>query len=179
MASQQSMTKTERDEIGRLVRRRERYLKTEARERSTHLLAEFERHLGAVYSWDDDATWQEASRQARAAIADADAVIARRCEALGIPKEFRPSAHFGWRGRGQNGTATRRVELRAMAKTDIAAKERTAFQRIERWSLETQERLVAPALTSKAASEFLASVPPLESVMPEITERDVRVLIGA
>ena len=175
---QQPMTRTERDELGRLVRRRERFMKSQAKERSAHLLADFEQKLGALYEWDQDETWAALTRQAKDVAEAADVGLARRCEELGIPRQFRPKLSLSWYGRGENASKERRSELRKMAQTRIVAVERSAMSRIERWSLETQERLVAPALTSAAAQQFLGELPAVESLMPTFDESAVRKLIA-
>ncbi len=49
-----NMTKTERDDLQRLVRQREKVLKSNAKLRSKDLLADFENEMAAQYSFDDD-----------------------------------------------------------------------------------------------------------------------------
>ena len=46
-----TMTKSEREDLQRLVRQRERALKSAAKQRSAELLAEFENQLAAEYSY--------------------------------------------------------------------------------------------------------------------------------
>ena len=57
-----AMTKGDRADLARLTRQRERLLKTAASQRAAELLADFERHLGTVYSFDDDETWKAAAK---------------------------------------------------------------------------------------------------------------------
>ena len=64
--------------------------------------------------------------------------IAARCESLGIPARFAPTVEFSWRGRGENAIAKRRAELRAVAKSRIAAIEKAAITQIERGCLDAQ-----------------------------------------
>ncbi|HVE49565.1 MAG TPA: hypothetical protein VNG69_08120 [Casimicrobiaceae bacterium] len=56
---------------------------------------------------------------ARKSIDEADAHIAERCRALGIPPEFRPTLSLCWFGRGENAVAGRRAELRRVAQTGV------------------------------------------------------------
>jgi len=109
------MSKGEREDLQRLVRQREKVLKSAAKQRSTEMLAEFENHLAARYQFDQDETWAEAERLARAEVERSNARIAARCAELGIPKDFAPSLDFHWYGRGENASKVRRQELRKVA----------------------------------------------------------------
>lgn len=86
-----AVTKSERNDLAVIMRKRERVMKAAARQRSKELLVDFEKQLGAVYSFDDDETWKAANAAAEQAVRDAQATVAERCEELGIPKEFRPA----------------------------------------------------------------------------------------
>jgi hypothetical protein len=63
-----AMMKSEREDLQRLVRQRERAQKSAARLRTTELLADFESQMAAEYSFDDDAHWQAAQRGAAVAM---------------------------------------------------------------------------------------------------------------
>lgn len=171
------MTKGERDDLGRLIRQRERVMKTAAAQRAAELLADFERQMGAIYQFDQDEIWKAAVIEAKAAVEAARADIDRRCEALGIPKEFAPSLHVYWQERGQNAVKARQVELRRMAKRRIEAMEAAARTAIETHSVEAQTALLAGALTSEAAQQFLASMPAVEGLMPRLDAVSVAGLI--
>jgi hypothetical protein len=116
-----AMTKGEREDLQRLIRQREKVLKSAAKQRSNELLADFENQLGAIYSFDSDATWAEAAKIARQELDRANAKIAARAATLGIPKDFAPSLGSYWNDRGANALKERRAELRRMATTRIAA----------------------------------------------------------
>lgn len=78
-----------------------------------------------------------------------------------------------WYGRGENASALRRGELRAVAKTRIDADARAAKVAIERSSVEMQTELVAGGLESEAARAFLPSMPTTEALMaaaPSVAE---------
>src|ERR1019366_7580563 len=146
-----AMTVRERSELCSLVRQRERLHKTQAKQRSAELLADFEHQLGSIYEWDQDATWKAAAEAAQQAVNHASAAIADRCKQLGNPKEFAPGVSFGWYGRGQNAMKARREELRRMAVTRIAALEMAARTQSEEHSVKLQEQIVAAGITSEAA----------------------------
>ena len=59
------MTKGERNDLAKLVRQNERLAKTAATQRSAELLADFERQLGTIYSFDDDEVWKAAEPRNR------------------------------------------------------------------------------------------------------------------
>lgn len=174
-----TMSRAERSELGQLIRKRERVMKSAASERSAQILAEFDRQSAAIYAYDDDAVWKKAAEAAKAAVADAQIVIEMRCKELGIPPEFAPGLSVGWYGRGQNAAADRRSELRRLAKSRIEAIEKEAVTKIERLSLTAQTEVIASGLESDAARNFLESMPALEKLMPQIDVGEVKALIDA
>ena len=58
------MTKSEREDLAKLIRNREKVMKSAARERSAELLAEFEQQMASVYSYDQDEVWKSATEAA-------------------------------------------------------------------------------------------------------------------
>ena len=172
------MTKGERNDLASLVRKRERLSKTVASQRSAELLADFEAQLGAIYSFDNDETWAAARLSAEAAVADAQAKIAKRNKELGIPADLGPGLHMSTYGRGQNASRERRTELRRMAVTRIAAMEKAARTAIETHSLDAQTELLASGLTSDAAKLFLEKMPTAETLMPLLDAVEIKGLVG-
>ncbi len=65
------MTKSEREDLQRLIHQREKAMKSAAKLRSTELLADFENQLASEFRFDDDAVWAEAAKTAQAEIATA------------------------------------------------------------------------------------------------------------
>jgi hypothetical protein len=167
------VTKGEREDLQRLIRQREKVLKSAAKQRSAELLADFENQLGAEYAFDSDEIWAEATRKAKAEAEKANARISARAAALGIPKDFAPSLGLGWNARGKNAAKERRAELRKMATTKIAAIEQAAIVQIELGSAEAQTNIAASGLTSEAARTFLERLPTLESIMPKLAFEDI------
>ena len=51
------MIRSEREDLQRLVRQRERVLKSAAKQRSADLIADFENQMGSEYSFDQDEVW--------------------------------------------------------------------------------------------------------------------------
>lgn len=170
------MTKSERVELGQLIRKRERVMKAQATERGAAMLAEFDTECAQIYSFDDDDVWKRSTEEAEKVVAEANATIAARCKELGIPAEFAPSLGFGWIERGQNMVASRRAELRRMAKSRIAAIEREAYTKIERISLAAQTEVIANGLVSSAAREFLNTMPSLELLMPPLDVKEIKLI---
>ena len=172
------MTRGERTDLGTLIRRRERLLKTAAKQRALELMADFERKISAVFSYDDDETWKAAYASAEQAVDEAKVVIAQRCRELGIPPEFAPDIDVAWYRRGQNASKERRSELRRVAKTEIDALEARAKTEIERVSVEQQTTLISDGLTSEAAQAFLAQMPTAENLMPLLELEQIKTLSG-
>ena len=177
-AKSSAMTRAERTDLGALIRRREKLLKTAAKQRAVELMADFERQISTIFSYDDDGTWETAFASAERAVEDAEAVIAEQCRKLGIPPEFAPSLSLGWYGRGENAVSHRRTELRRVAKTEIDAMEARAKTEIERVSVEQQTALISDGLTSAAAQEFLEQMPTAENLMPVLDMGQIKALSG-
>jgi len=161
------MTKSERADLARLARMREKAAKGQVEQRAAELLADATAKLSAIYRV-DDAAWADVTAAAKAAAVEADREVAKRCEALGIPPEFRPSLSLAWYGRGQNAMAERRQELRATARSRIEAEAKRARAAIEAASLEIQTQILSDGLTSEAARGFLESMPSPAELMPAV-----------
>lgn len=166
-----TMTKGEREDLLRLVRGRERVLKSAAEQRSREMLAEFERQIARQYKFDTDEVWKAATESATAAIAAAQKTISERSKELGIPDEFAPRLAAGsiWLERGENALKQRREELRRVAKAEIAAVEHQARVEIERMAIEAQTEIIAHGLSSQASRAFLEALPTIEKLMPTLT----------
>jgi hypothetical protein len=162
-----TMNKGEREDLQRLVRQREKVMKSAAKQRSAELLADFENQMGQEYSFDQDETWAAAAKSAEAEVAKAQERVTARCRELGIPQQFAPSLALRWCHRGHgNSVKDRREELRRMAVTQIAAIERKAVVQIEVSCLKAQEHIAIAGLTSAAAKQFIDGLPSVETLMP-------------
>ena len=161
------MSKAERDELAKLAKRRERTAKAGIEHRAAELAADVEAQLAATYASNDE-TWAELTAEAKRLVDDLDARIAERCRELGVREEFRPGLSLGWYGRGQNGDAQRRVELRKVAQTRIAAEAKRAKYEIEVRTTDVLTGLAAGALHSSEAQAFLASIPTADELMPHL-----------
>jgi DNA-binding protein H-NS len=169
-----AMTKGEREELARLIRQREKVLKSAARQRSAELIADFENQMSQIFSFDQDEIWAQATRAAEAEVAKAQRAVAARCRDLGIPDRFAPSLRLAWSGRGyDNAVEKRRIELRRMATTHIEALERKAATQIELSCLDTSTKLLAAGLTSEAARQFLDALPSVEGLMPALSFNEI------
>ena len=166
-------TRAECEDVLRIARLREKVAKSEARRRSSELKADFEAKLAASYSFDQSAVWAEAKRQAELVAKEMDERIAQECEKLSIPQKFRPGISVCWYGRGENASRERRVELRKVADTRIAALEKRAFEEIERHNLDFQTKVLVVGLASPEAQQLLAQMPTAEMLMPPISMQDV------
>ena len=166
--------KSEREDLQRLVRQREKVLKSAAKQRSAELLADFENQMGAEYAFDDDAVWEQATKAAEREVSKAKAQIAARCRDLGIPERFAPTLELGWQHRGyDNLIDARKKELRRMAQTRVEAIERKAITDIEVSCLEAQTQIAIAGLTSQTAKQLLESLPAIEVLMPRLSFQEV------
>jgi hypothetical protein len=169
-----AMPKSEREDLQRLIRQREKVLKSAAKQRSAELLADFENQMGQQHSFDDDHVWAEAAKIANAAVSKVQEQIKARCRELGIPDRFAPSITLGWHHRGYgNSLKERRDELRKMAETAIEAQEQKARTQIELSCLDAQEKLALAGLTSDAARGFIEALPSITDLMPRLSFAEV------
>jgi hypothetical protein len=169
-----AMLKSEREDLQRLIRQREKVLKSAAKQRSTEVLADFENQMGQRFSFNQDEVWAEADKAARAAVAKANEQIKARRREIGIPDRFAPGVEIGWRFSGhENLVKERRAELRKMAETAIAAQEQKAIVQIELSCLDAQTNLATAGLTSDAARGFIETLPAIETLMPLLSFAEV------
>jgi hypothetical protein len=164
----QSMTKSERDELAKLAKRRERTAKAGIEHRAAELLADVEAQLASTYAPSNE-LWAELTAEAKRIVDGFDAQIAERCRVLGVREEFRPHLTLGWYGRGQNGDAQRRTELRKVAQAQIVAESRRAKYVIEARTTDVLTELAAGALHSHEAKAFLATIPTAGELMPTLS----------
>jgi hypothetical protein len=161
----QELSRSEKHDLCMIIKDRARVLKAHIDEQAAACLADFEKKLAAVYSFDQDAVWAAATKEAQKVVDEAQEQIAERCKERGIPKSFAPGLALQWYGRGENATSARRAELRRVAQAEIAAMSKAAITKIERKSLELRTQVVAMALKSSAAKVFLESLEPVEQMM--------------
>jgi hypothetical protein len=164
-SSGELMTGKERMELAKLLRLRAKVAKTSIETRQAELLADVERQLATIYKH-DNAMWKDITAAAEAFVSEVDDKIAEICRTKGVPEEFRPSIYVGWHGRGENAAASRRTELRAVARTRIEADVQTAKHTIERITADSLTQLAAGGLTSGEAKRFLESMPGIDELVP-------------
>ena len=97
-----AISRSEREDLQRLIRQREKVLKSAAKQRSAELLADFENQMGSTYSFDQDEVWANATEVAEREVAKAQDRIAAQCAKMGIPERFAPSLDVHWYSRGEN-----------------------------------------------------------------------------
>jgi hypothetical protein len=166
--------KGEREDLQRLIRQRERVLKSAIKQRSAELIADFENQMGTEFSFDDDVVWAQAKKEVDAVVARAKQQIAARCRELGIPDRFAPTLDTRWSHRGyDNSVKQRREELRRMARTKIEAIEQKAATEIALSCLEAQTQLAVVGLSSEAARAFVESLPGIATLMPKLSFSEV------
>ena len=168
MDAMHRMTKSERDDLVRLIKQRERVAKTAAEQRSAAMLAEFEQKISATHAFNTNEVWKAAVDVSIEAARKANDEVKAEATRLGIPEEFQPSLIFSWSRRGENEYLSRREELRRVAKSEIAALEKMAMVEIETKSVQAQTEIIANGLSSSDAIAFLEKLPPIETMMPAL-----------
>lgn len=160
-----SLSRKDRDALAVIARQRAKLAKADVKDRSARLRADGEAQLATIFRADDD-RWAAAVSVARDAVADANAAINAHCDTVGIPQEFRPTLGTYFLGRGENGTASRRAELRKVMNTRIDALEKQAIAEIDRATLDIQTHLIAGGFESTEAHKYLELMPTAETLLP-------------
>src|SRR4029077_11767705 len=146
-----TMNKGEREDLQRLIRQRERVLKSAAKQRGVEMLADFENQMGQQYSFDQDEIWAQAAKAAGVEVERAQKLVAARCRELGIPDRFAPELTLHWSGQGYDNSIERRKrELRTMAQSRVAAIAAKAVTQIEMSCLQAAETIAIAGLSSSA-----------------------------
>ena len=175
MTGNNSMTKSERTELSRLMRDRAKVAKDEIESHAGRVLVNIEAQLAATYP-EDHAAWADITEHARRVIAEADTQIAQRCRELGIPERFRPSINYSWYNRGENAMKDRRAELRKVAQTELVARVKAAKNTIDRRAVDLRTQLAAGMLESSQAKDFLNAMPSIDDLVPPITLDDLKAI---
>jgi hypothetical protein len=166
---QQQITPREVSDLLKLIRAKERALRSGAKLRCKELIRNFERQVSRRYKFDEEKIWQEAMKCVEQEWVKANAAIAKSCAELGIPEEFAPGIEQPhWYSRGANAVAERRNELRRVAHAEAEEQEERALAQILDWSAEAQATVVEKGLKSPAAVQLLAGVRTLERLMPAL-----------
>lgn len=167
------LSRNETHDLSMIIKDRTKVLKAHAEEQAAACMADFEKQLAAVYSWDQDEVWKQAAEEALKICGDVQDKIAKRCEALGIPKTFAPQIGIAWQGRGENASRERRTELRRVAKTSVDAMLKAAVTKIEHQSLDLRTQVVSMGLLSEDARFFLESLAPVDDAMRALDFHDI------
>jgi hypothetical protein len=163
-----TLSRSETHDLSMIIKDRAKVLKAHAEERAAVCMADFEKKLATIYSFDQDEVWKAATEAAQKVVSESQTKIAQRCEELGIPKTFAPAIRLSWQGRGENALAERRIELRRVAKSSIEAMTKAAMTKIEKQSLDLRTQVVAMGLLSADAKMFLESLAPIEEAMRQL-----------
>lgn len=159
------LARSETHDLSMIIKDRTKVLRAYAEEQAASCMADFEAKLAARYSFDDDEVWKAAHAEAVKVVEESKEKIAKRCEKLGIPRQFAPTLEVVWMGRGENALTIRRTELRRVAKTEVDAMMKSALTKIEKQSLDLRTQVVAMGLLSSDAKLFLESLAPIEENM--------------
>lgn len=159
------MTKTERDELRRLVRQRSKVLRDEVKARTAELAAEVEQTLVARF-YERDQKRLEAERAIQTVIDEANGKIMAVLDGVdyqvtGVGRSPLPPAHIRW-------DTTDRIALRMAAIRDIEARAAAAVLQLSRQEVDLLEKLARGALASEDALAFLASIPTVGELVPSV-----------
>jgi hypothetical protein len=180
IAKPDTLSSRERNDLLVMIRQRATIAKSLASQRAAELVADFDQQMATYYSFLDDDVWKEAVDKAHKVAEAANAEITQRCQELKIPKRFAPrltmpywvdsDAHYM--------TKSEKKDLRDAAKSRIEALRKVAITEITRRSIEAQEKVIVPGLTSPLAQQLLTSIPSVTDLMPTLSIQSIAKLIG-
>lgn len=173
------LSRQETHDLSMIIKDRTKVLKAHVEAQKAAHMADFEKKMAAIYSFDADETWKKAAADAMAAVAAAQEIVDKRSAELGIPKEFAPRIQATWHGRGENALRERRTELRQVAKRAIEAMGAAAIVKIERQGLDLRTQVVAMGIVSPDAKLFLESLAPVEEAMRSLDFKEVEAQLEA
>jgi hypothetical protein len=168
------LSPAERKDLLNVLKRREKEADESADEVKAQRLADFEQELATIFCAESEA-FADVTALAKEVVAKANDEINRRCDELGIRRDFRPSLGLGWSGRGDNTEKERRAELRRVAEKRAAADALSAKKQIRRAFTDQQELLAIGALGTEQARAFLQQMPRPEALMPEVRLAELNV----
>lgn len=166
------LTRAERQDLLRVARMRAKHSRTMLDARKAELLADLEEQLSARFPVNDP-RWEDVTREAEQAVAAANDRIEEVCQQVGVPLEFAPHLGLDWYHRGQNASAQRRAELRALGSRKIDASAKAAKSEIDHVELRASEAILADGLASTDARAFLDRIPEPAQLMTPVTLEDV------
>jgi hypothetical protein len=161
------LSNAERQQLERVLKRREKEADESAEEVKAQRLAAFEEELAQIFGTEDKA-FADVTALAQEWISKANDEIDRRCDELGVRRDFRPQLVLAWKGRGANTDKERRKELQRVAEKRAEADKLTAQKQIRRTFTDELEKLAVGALGSEEAKAFLEQAPRPEALMPEV-----------
>src|SRR5262249_6938272 len=113
MSEQETMTRRDREDLAKLIRREEKLAKEGIEQRGAELLADFTRQLHTVYDPFDE-RWRVITERVQKQIDQGNAELAALKKEIGLPDKGGGGYSWFWSSRGETGSSERRSELRAV-----------------------------------------------------------------
>jgi hypothetical protein len=175
------INKSELDAIARALRANVKAAKAGIIALGPKLKAEFEVQLQASYPPSGDPVWKEALQIVYNTYEIQEARVEARCEELGIPKRFRPHMRPpGWSDGWQSSCSDYkdyRAEMRRLAGIQIDDMLKSRLAQLELDSANVQFEIASHGCVTDAATDFLARLPSINSLIPPLKVSEVEALI--
>lgn len=159
------MSRTERNDLIGLARRRARVAKQDVEALAKAQIAEVEEQLAATFAA-DDVRWKDAIERTQKAVDELNQRISAELASEGLPKRFHPAAGVAWRQRGESSEPARRGELRRLARARIDEKLARSKADIDRAVVRVEADLLA-VTTGDEAKEYLLGMPSADELLPK------------
>lgn len=160
----QGMTRTERNDLISLLRRRAKVAKHDVEARAARLKADVEAQLQQQFDQEDE-RWKDAHARAKADIDALNERIREQLMAEGLPEALIPAGVLGWASRTNFNYFQARNEARRLAAARIAQTTAESIAAIERAAVKTETDLVASTSRGEAQG-FLLSLPTVDQLLP-------------
>ena len=167
------LTSKEAHTIGVIIRDRARVLRTHAEEQAAAYRLEAEDQINQLFDWAQADIWRKAIAAANEVIDGATELIARKCEALGIPTEYAPGLSVDLTNRGQALIDKRKAELRRAAKLKIDSMLKASLTQIDQEALDHRTKVVQNSALSPEAQAFIETFKPIDETMKQLSISDI------
>ena len=128
------------------------------------MIARVEEQLSAEFDA-DDVRWKDAIERTKKAVEELNARISAELAAEGLPARFHPGAGVQWHSQGETSEASRRYELRRLARSRIEERLAQSKADIDRAVVRIEADLLA-VTTGEEARGYLLGLPSAEDLLP-------------
>jgi hypothetical protein len=156
------------NKLRKLIETKARLTKEEINASIAARMARFEKDLATVYDA-QDARWMRLYAGMHASCKRMNRELVRRCNAVGIPPQFRPQFSVWWHYRGQNYSKQRRLELRNAARATLQVLYKAAIATVDHTIADLLNKITFQCFSTSEAKVALHGMPTVDQLVPQLT----------